>query len=222
MIDLATRSVILFDFDGTLADTRPMIIDVARQIIARHGLPQPTETDMLQMIGPPLEEGFHLVCGIPLGEEAAAWAREYRAAFEKGLGDPSNYPLMPGMGAILNGLEQRGKRLAIATSRMEDSAVAMVDKLGLSCFDAVCGRVPGVRYRKAESIAAALHALDARPDEALMIGDRLHDVEGAHEVGVPCVGVYTGAARPGEHEAAGADAVCHGIEELASTLGIQG
>lgn len=221
MIDLATRPVVLFDFDGTLANTRPIIIDVARQVIARHKLPQPSEADMLQMIGPPLEEGFHLVCNVPLGEEATAWANEYRAAFAKGLDDPANYPLMPGMDAILNGLKRRGKRLAVATSRMEDSAVTMIEKLGLTCFDAVCGRVPDVRYSKAESIAAALNALGARPDEALMIGDRLHDVEGAHEMGIPCIGIYTGAARPGEHEAAGADAVCHGIEELAEALGIR-
>lgn len=222
MIDFANRPVVLFDFDGTLADTRPMIIDVTRQVIADHGFAQPSEADMLQMIGPPLEEGFHLVCGIPLGDEATAWAQEYRAAFAEGLDDPANYPLIPGMDAILADLERQGKRLAVATSRMEDSAIEMVGRLGLTCFAAVRGRVPGLRYSKAESIAAALDALDAQPGEALMIGDRLHDVEGAHELGVPCIGIYTGAAKPGEHEAAGAEAICHSVDELAETLGIRG
>ena len=47
-----------------------------------------------------------------------------------------------------------------------------------------------------------------------MIGDRFNDVEGAHAMGVPCIGIYSGAAAPGEHEAAGADAVVHSRPSL--------
>lgn len=53
-----------------------------------------------------------------------------------------------------------------------------------------------------------------------MIGDRFNDVEGAHAMGVPCIGIYSGAAAPGEHEAAGADAVVHSVAELAKLFTI--
>ena len=44
--------------------------------------------------------------------------------------------------------------------------------------------------------------------------------EGAYAMGVPCIGIYSGAAAPGEHEAAGADAVVHSVVELATLFGI--
>ena len=66
----------------------------------------------------------------------------------------------------------------------------------------------------------ALAALGATADDAVMIGDRFNDVEGAHAMGVPCIGIYSGAATPGEHEAAGADAVVHSVAELAKLFAI--
>jgi len=56
--------------------------------------------------------------------------------------------------------------------------------------------------------------------DAVMIGDRFNDVEGAHAMSVPCIGIYSGAAAPGEHEAAGADAVVHSVAELAKLFAI--
>ena len=53
-----------------------------------------------------------------------------------------------------------------------------------------------------------------------MIGDRFNDVEGAHAMDVPCIGIYSGAAAPGEHEAAGADAVVHSVAELAKLFAV--
>ena len=53
-----------------------------------------------------------------------------------------------------------------------------------------------------------------------MIGDRFNDVEGAHAMGVPCSASISGAAAPGEHEAAGADAVVHSAAELAKLFSI--
>lgn len=74
---------------------------------------------------------------------------------------------------------------------------------------------PQGRETKADSVRDALAALGATADDAVMIGDRFNDVEGAHAMGVPCIGIYSGAAAPGEHEAAGADAVVHSVAELA-------
>ena len=70
------------------------------------------------------------------------------------------------------------------------------------------------------SFSRALAALGATADEAVMIGDRFNDMEGAHAMGVPCIGIYSGAAAPGEHEAAGADAVVHSVAELAKLFTI--
>lgn len=214
----AERPVVLFDFDGTVADTAPGVLRIARLALERAGKAVPDERTMLLMVGPPLEEGFRLV-GARDAAEAAALTADYRVLFDELL-TVDDYPVFPGMRALLAGLRAQGRRLAIATSRMEDTATRMVGELGLlDTFEAVCGRVPGVRYSKAESIAAALGALGAAPSEALMVGDRHHDVEGARELGIPCIGIYSGGARAGEHEAAGAVAAAHDVSELAALLG---
>ena len=92
--------------------------------------------------------------------------------------------------------------------------------LGLTQFEAVIGRVHGVRYSKAESIEGALQALRVPARDAVMVGDRMHDVIGAREWEIPCIGLYSGAAYPGELEEAGAVATGHFVKELAQLLGL--
>ena len=96
----------------------------------------------------------------------------------------------------------------------------MVAALDLPPFEAVVGRLEPGRDTKADCIREALRLLGVRPEDAVMVGDRRHDTEGAHENGIPCIGVYTGTAQPGEHERAGADVICHGIYEVAAVLGV--
>ena len=215
-VPFTSRPVVLFDFDGTVVDTQPAILRVAMRVIERHGLPVPTVEQMLPMVGPPLEEGFMLVAGVGR-EEATVLAAEYRELFEE-MVTPPDYPVFPGMRELLDALVADGRRLAVATSRMEDTARKMVAGQGLDQFAAVCGRVPGVRYHKSESIAAALEALGASAEDAVMVGDRKNDVEGAAALGIPCIGIYNGAAEPGEHEAAGAVATVRSAAELQRLL----
>jgi len=218
IIEMAERPVVLFDLDGTVVDTQGAILRVASRVLAERGYPEPDPQDLLPMVGPPLEEGFMLVAGVGR-EEAVSLAGAYRALFDE-IVVPDDYPPLPGMRALLDSLAASGRVLAVATSRMEDTARTMVREQGLTRFRVVCGSVPGVRYRKAESIAAALDALGASASEAVMVGDRKHDVEGACELGMPCIGLYSGAAAPGEHERAGAVAVAHGAADLVRILGV--
>ncbi|MDY2777122.1 MAG: HAD hydrolase-like protein [Collinsella sp.] len=211
------RPVVLFDFDGTVVDSTPAIFRVAGEVMAKHGCVR-THEEMRPMIGPPLEEGFRLVCGFD-DDEVAICAREYRDIFSQTV-TAREFPLMPGMADLLDDLRRAGRRLAIATSRMESSAVQMVSALGLDHFEAVIGRVPGVRYSKAESIGGALEALSISPKDAIMVGDREHDVLGAADWGMPCIGIYTGGARPGELERAGAIATCDSVGALRELLGL--
>ena len=174
--------------------------------------------DLRRMIGPPLWKSFHDFYGFSR-EESLVVADEYRAFFDE-LG-PEEYPVFDGIPELLDGLVAQGKRLAVATSRMEAKCVDMVGELGLSQFEAVVGmNPPQGRETKADSVRDALAELGATADDAVMIGDRFNDIEGAHAMSVPCIGIYSGAAAPGEHEAAGADAVVHSVAELAKLFAI--
>ena len=219
MTSIFNRPVVLFDFDGTVADTGRAVMTSTRKTLAARGFSEAQMGDLRRMIGPPLWKSFHDFYGFSR-EESEVVANEYRALFEE-LG-PEDYPVFPGIPGLLDGLVARGRRLAVATSRLEGKAIEMVHELGLSRFEAIVGmNPPQGRETKADSIRYALAVLGASPTDAVMIGDRYNDVEGAHAMGVPCIGIYTGAAKPGEHESAGADAVMHSVEELATAFGVR-
>lgn len=214
---LASKAVVLFDFDGTVADTQPAIFRSVREVLSRRGYDL-SDDQLRPLIGPPLEEGIRLVCDID-ADGAREVAVEYRALFERTV-TADEIPVFPGMRELLDALRSRGRRIAVATSRIESATKDLIAMLGVTQFHAIAGRVPGVRYSKAESISAALDLLDASPDQAVMIGDRKYDVLGAASLGIPCIGLYSGAAEAGELEGAGAVAVCRSIDELASLLGV--
>lgn len=214
---LASRPVVLFDFDGTVADTQPAIFRTVSEVLACHGY-ELSHEQLLPLIGPPLEEGIGLVCDID-ADEIQVVAAEYRDLFERTV-TAEEVPLLTGMRDLLDALGMQGRRLAVATSRIESSTKDLIDLLGVTQFDAVAGRVIGVRYSKKESIAAALEMLGADADQAVMIGDRKYDVLGAAALGIPCIGLYSGAAEPGELEGAGAVAVCRSVAEIGALLGV--
>lgn len=208
--------VVLFDFDGTLADTGQAVMRIASAVLRERGL-EPPEEDLRKMIGPPLVVGFRDVFGVaqPMAEELTTAYRE-RFAREVTVAD---FPPISGAPELLRALHAQGRRLAVATSRKEESARQMIDDLGwTSLFEAIAGMHEPERLTKADSIRSALMQMGARPGEAVMIGDRFHDIEGAHEVGCAAIGVYTGAAAPGEHD--GAEASCHSMTEAAVLLGV--
>lgn len=214
---LASKPVVLFDFDGTVADTQTAIFRSVREVLSRRGYDL-SDDQLRPLIGPPLEEGIRLVCDID-ADGAREVAVEYRALFERTV-TADEIPVFPGMRELLDALRSQGRRIAVATSRIESATKDLIAMLGVTQFHAIAGRVSGVRYSKTESISAALDLLDASPDQAVMIGDRKYDVLGAAALGIPCIGLYSGAAEDGELEGAGAVAVCRSIDEIASLLGV--
>ena len=212
---LAGRRVALFDFDGTLADTAPGIVRAATETLAEWGMSEADMGDVARLVGPALPGAFRLVYGVSEADDAELTAR-YRARYEQ-LG-PESYPLFPGMGALLERLRAAGWKLAIATSKRQHRCVAMLDALGvLDRFDVVMGQHDGIKDKKT-LIGLALQELGATPDEAVMVGDRGFDVEGAHANGVACAGVHFGFPPRAELEDAGAEVVVDNVFELGRAL----
>ena len=217
MTEAASRRLVLFDFDGTLADTVPVITRTARRVLLEHGLTDETLGDLTRLVGPPFPQAYSLVYGFS-AEEAAQITEEYRAIY-RSLGAEA-WPLFDGVRELLEALRAAGRLTAVASSkRMELVQVALADNGVTDLFDVRLGKASDAVSSKAGLIERALDELGVSPDEAVMVGDRHHDVEAAAEVGVPCVGVtYGGASLPGELERAGACAVVDTVDELARVL----
>lgn len=214
---LSRRPCVLFDFDGTLADTKPAIVDTARRVLREWGMTDDEIADPGRLVGPPFPAAFSIVYGMS-DEDAAEVTRRYRAIYAKlGL---ETHMLFNGMAELLYSLKAAGKRLAITTSKREEMAHTMLADNGVEqLFDVIVGQTDPTRADKTTLLGDTLAALGCSADEAVMVGDRFYDVEGAVANGVPCVGVYLGGTAPeGELEAAGAAACAHSVEGLGKVL----
>lgn len=215
---LSERSCVIFDFDGTLADTKPTIVRTAKEVLLGWGIdPETVATRVDELVGPPFPQAFSLVFGVS-ASAAEEITRRYRAVYlNLGL---EAWPLFAGTREMLGELRAAGKLVAVASSKMQATVeMSIRDNEAESCFDLVCGKRPGRCETKAGAIRECMERLGCAPGACVMVGDRYHDVEGAHEAGIDCVGVYYGdTARPGELEEAGAVAVAQSVDELRAIL----
>ena len=124
-----------------------------------------------------------------------------------------------GIPELLSALKCAGRRVILATSKPKIYAEQILEHFGLAkYFDYVAGsELDGTRVKKAEVIDYALAQVGiADRSCAVMVGDRLHDILGAKETGLPSIGVRYGD-RP-ELETAGADRIAADVAELERLL----
>ena len=119
---------ILFDFDGTLADTAPGIVLTMRRAFAAEGLPLPDEPAVRQTIGLPLQESIRLLGGLD-DAGAARTAATYRRFFPEC--ELTHITIFPEVADTLRELTSRGIRMAICTSRGRDSLESILGIHGL-------------------------------------------------------------------------------------------
>jgi phosphoglycolate phosphatase len=210
--------LVLLDLDGTLSDSAPGIVRSAATALGSLGLEVPSDQDLLSFVGPPLPVGLR-AHGVA-EDRIAAGIAAYRAAFEGG-GMWESHPFA-GVADQLVLLREAGCTLAIATSKPEVYARQICDRWGLTALvDGVYGApLDHVPSTKASVIAHALTELGESlvpPREAIvMVGDRHHDVDGAAEHGIVCLGVAWGYGAPGELD--GAVGIIADVADLAADV----
>ena len=138
----------------------------------------------------------------------------YRARYsEVGIYDCSVYPGVVGM---LDGLRDAGTTMYIATSKRRDFADRVIDHLSLRSYvRGVYGALPGGGLdEKQDLLAHILSVENVAAPEAVMVGDRLHDMHAARHNDIRGIGVLWGYGGHDELMAAGADAVAAQPDEV--------
>lgn len=197
---------LLFDLDGTLTDSRPGIIKSIQHALAENGLPVPAAEDLLWCIGPPILESFRKLVGPDSPELFEPTVLKYRERYGAvGLFENAVYP---GIEAALIELNRLGHTLHVATSKAEIYAGPIIEHFELlPYFVSVNGsELDGTRANKAELIAHILERQEIALTDAIMIGDREHDMIGARKNGIPAIGVLWGYGTGGELIESGASA----------------
>lgn len=194
--------LVLFDLDGTLVDSAPGIHASVRVAVAGLGLPEPTPVQLRAMVGPPLQEGFALGFGLS-GADVDRAVAAYRAHYTAGA--MLDAPPYPGIPELLVRLRSDGATLAVATSKPERFAVAILEHAGLlGEFASVHGATLDGAVRHKDQVVAAALARHPAGTAPVLVGDRAQDVLGAAAHGLPCIGAGWGAGEDGEMEGAGA------------------
>ena len=170
---------ILFDLDGTLTDPFEGITKSIAHAMATLGKDQPDRENLRWCIGPPLKNSLRTLLGTDNDDLAERALSLYRERFSSvGLFENTVYP---GIREVLDALMGKGHSLYIATSKPKIYADRIVDHFELKrCFQQIYGsELDGTRNDKAELIAHVLEQEAIAPSDAVMVGDRRHDMIGA-------------------------------------------
>lgn len=205
---------IFFDLDGTLTDPAQGITNSFIHALKYFGIEIPSYETLCSFIGPPLVDTFKTQFGFD-EEKAQLGVKKYREYFaDKGLFENSVYP---GIENLLKELISNGKHLIVATSKPEEYSIRILEKFGLSkYFEHICGsNMDETRSKKDEVIKYALEKAGISDcSSVLMIGDRMHDIIGAHTHNIKACAVMFGYGNLDEFKANHADYIANNIEEL--------
>ena len=207
---------VLFDLDGTLTDSGEGIMGGGAYAFGRLGLPAPPARELRTMVGPPLAASFRRF-GMPaeLVEEAI---RLYRYYYND-LGGKFRNSVYPGVEETLKKLKGLGCRLYVATSKPEPVAREVLAHFRLDgYFEQIAGASSDHSRESKADVLRRLLEMTGGAEDTVLVGDTIYDVEGANELGIPCVGVSWGYGDAGQMEAAGAAAIVGSPEELYAYL----
>jgi len=206
-------STVLFDFDGTLADSSKAILPCVLYTYEKLSLPEPDLSHIHKFIGPPLADSFRI---IGLEEKYVERAVElYREFFNK-----THYMdirLFDGMENLLQNLQDAGVQMAVTSIRVEDKLQLVCNHVGLDRFiPLICGRVAeeGV-LEKGDVIRRALDRLGDPPNNGvLMVGDSKFDEDGAAENGIDFAAVMYGFGYESRDEIKKSVCIADTVQEL--------
>ena len=207
----------LFDLDGTLIDSELGITACVKHALAQLDVPAPADAELRGWIGPPLRHSFApLLDHDPQRIEAAV--AHYHARFDTH--GWREHAIYPGIASLIERLLGAGHQLAVVTCKPHQHAAPILAHLPFGdAFLRLYGPSPNsARSEKAAMIATALADFGAKPSEAVMIGDRHFDIEGAVANHVRGIGVLWGFGSRVELEQAGAHAIAATPAELTGLL----
>lgn len=214
MPELAPRRFrfVVFDWDGTLADSTTLIATALQRACDDVGMPIPDIDRARHVIGLGLADSLRYVAPTLSPEGYPALAARYRHHY---LARESSIPLFDGVRELLSDLDGAGFLLGVATGKSRVGLDrAMAQQQLAARFVATRCADEGFPKPNPDMLLHLMRRVGAEPRETLMIGDTTHDVELALNAGVSALAVSYGAHASAHLESSGALALVHSVAEL--------
>lgn len=209
--------LVIFDCDGTIADSQHMIVAAMTEAFRVADLPMPPREAVVQVIGLSLEHAVRQLLPDALHGRAAAIADDYKSAFHdlRAAGLPQE-PLFPGLKSVIQRLHAAGAVLGIATGKSRRGVRLLLEREGLGdAFATVQTADTHPSKPHPSMIEAALAETGAGVDDAVMIGDTTYDMAMARNAGIRAIGVSWGYHSVAALRDAGADVI---VDDAAALL----
>lgn len=189
---MAETKILILDFDGTLGDTVGVIVQTMQATIRELGLPARTDKECASMIGlrlvdiPPV---LFPECNL----DGEFYAQTYRRLFHI-YNTAGAVELYPNVIETLTELKNRGLVLTIASSRSKASLTNYIKDLGIEdLISYVLGADDVVEGKpNPEPVNRTLEKFGFKPEEAIVVGDTVFDVDMGKNAGTKTCGVTYG------------------------------
>lgn len=182
---------LFFDFDGTLADTAPAIVQVMQKTFLHMGLEAPSAESIRLTIGLPLEKCLEVLAG-NTGADRAKMAAYYRSIFNDYCKDYTD--IFPGVKETLTQLHDNGYRLAICTSRGAPSLDMILRSNGMGdLFENRTTHDDGLEAKPSpHMVLTLLERMKLSADDVIVVGDTTYDILMGNSAGCRTCGVTYG------------------------------
>lgn len=182
--------LVVFDFDGTIADTSEGIIDAHKYTLGVTGKEVPSDETLHGVIGGNLLKTYMATFGFS-EDDAREALKIYRKRYaEVGIHKAKVYP---GFEELLGLLKSNGYKIGVATLKAEIFAKQMLQEMGINqYFDEVCGMDINDRLDKAGLIVKCAQLCGVELSSVMLVGDSNNDLIGAETAGVHFIGVTYG------------------------------
>lgn len=173
---------VLFDFDGTLADTMPVILDIAKQFAPEYGIKNidvktirdKSVKELIQLFGIPLFKiPFIILKGQKLLHDRMNEVKAYK-----------------GMPEIVHELKENGYRLGILSSNSLENITLFLDNNDLSVFDFIYSEKN--LFGKHRALGKIIEKEQLAKNTVIYIGDEVRDIEACKKVDLPIISVTWG------------------------------
>ena len=204
---------VIFDLDGTIVNSGEGIVKSVSYALEKMGIVDFDESENYRFIGPPLIESFMKFYSMT-GEEARCAVECFRERYNVlGVHECSVYP---GVRELLLELKKQGVKLYIGSSKPEKYIRQILENEKLAyLFDYISGAtLDGSIETKEQVLTQLFENATVNKSTAVMVGDRFHDIEGAHALGLQCISVLYGFGNEAEFVAYGADYIAPSAEDV--------